>query len=106
MCRVIPRFRKDRTRPIVAESTYRFDDEIRISLPEGYVYPAGQSTDSSTTDFGNYTLDIKQDGQKLIVKTCITVNKGRFDISRKDDFAGFREKASKMLNKQIIIEKK
>ena len=102
----VPRFRKDRTRPIVAESTYRFDDEIRISLPEGYVYPAGQSTDSSTTDFGNYTLDIKQDGQKLIVKTCITVNKGRFDISRKDDFAGFREKVSKMLKKQIIVEKK
>jgi hypothetical protein len=101
-----PRFRKDRTRPIIAESTYRFDDEIRISLPEGYVYPAGQSADSSTTDFGSYTLDIKQDGQKLIIKTCITINKGRFDISRKDDFAGFREKASKMFRKQIIVEKK
>ena len=101
-----PRFRKDRTRPIIAESTYRFDDEIRIALPEGYVYPAGQSADSSTTDFGSYTLDIKQDGQKLIIKTCITINKGRFDISRKDDFAGFREKASKMFRKQIIVEKK
>ena len=101
-----PRFRKDRTRPIIAESTYRFDDEIRIALPEGYVYPAGQSADSSTTDFGSYTLDIKQDGQKLIIKTCITINKGRFDIGRKDDFAGFREKASKMFRKQIIVEKK
>ena len=78
----------------------------RITLPDGYVYPAGQNADTTKTDFGSYTLDIRQDGQKLIIKTSFTINKGRFDISRKDDFANFREKTSKMLRRLIIIEKK
>lgn len=102
----IPRFRKDRTRPIITENAYRLEDEIRITLPDGYVYPAGQNADATKTDFGSYTLDIRQDGQKLIIKTSFTINKGRFDISRKDDFANFREKTSKMLRRLIIIEKK
>ena len=102
----IPRFRKDRTRPIITENAYRLEDEIRITLPDGYVYPAGQNADTTKTDFGSYTLDIRQDGQKLIIKTSFTINKGRFDISRKDDFANFREKTSKMLRRLIIIEKK
>ena len=102
----IPRFRKDRTRPIITENAYRLEDEIRITLPDGYVYPAGQNADTTKTDFGSYTLDIRQDGQKLIIKTSFTINKGRFDICRKDDFANFREKTSKMLRRLIIIEKK
>ena len=102
----IPRFRKDRTRPIITENAYRLEDEIMITLPDGYVYPAGQNADTTKTDFGSYTLDIRQDGQKLIIKTSFTINKGRFDISRKDDFANFREKTSKMLRRLIIIEKK
>ena len=102
----IPRFRKDRTRPIITENAYRLEDEIRITLPDGYVYPAGQNADTTKTAFGSYTLDIRQDGQKLIIKTSFTINKGRFDISRKDDFANFREKTSKMLRRLIIIEKK
>ena len=102
----IPRFRKDRTRPIITENAYRLEDEIRITLPDGYVYPAGQNADTTKTDFGSYTLDIRQDGQKLIIKTSFTINKGRFDFSRKDDFANFREKTSKMLRRLIIIEKK
>ena len=102
----IPRFRKDRTRPIITENAYRLEDEIRITLPDGYVYPAGQNADTTKTDFGSYTLDIRQDGQKLIIKTSFTINKGRFNISRKDDFANFREKTSKMLRRLIIIEKK
>ena len=102
----IPRFRKDRTRPIITENAYRLEDEIRITLPDGYVYPASQNADTTKTDFGSYTLDIRQDGQKLIIKTSFTINKGRFDISRKDDFANFREKTSKMLRRLIIIEKK
>lgn len=102
----IPRFRKDRTRPIITENAYRLEDEIRITLPDGYVYPAGQNADTTKTDFGSYTLDIRQDGQKLVIKTSFTINKGRFDISRKDDFANFREKTSKMLRRLIIIEKK
>lgn len=102
----IPRFRKDRTRPIITENAYRLEDEIRITLPDGYVYPASQNADTTKTDFGSYTLDIRQDGQKLIIKTSFTINKGRFDFSRKDDFANFREKTSKMLRRLIIIEKK
>lgn len=102
----IPRFRKDRTRPIITENAYRLEDEIRITLPDGYVYPASQNADTTKTDFGSYTLDIRQDGQKLIIKTSFTINKGRFDICRKDDFANFREKTSKMLRRLIIIEKK
>lgn len=102
----IPRFRKDRTRPIITENAYRLEDEIRITLPDGYVYPASQNADTTKTDFGSYTLDIRQDGQKLIIKTSFTINKGRFDINRKDDFANFREKISKMLRRLIIIEKK
>lgn len=102
----IPRFRKDRTRPIITENAYRLEDEIRITLPDGYVYPAGQNADTTKTDFGSYALDIRQDGQKLIIKTSFTINKGRFDICRKDDFANFREKTSKMLRRLIIIEKK
>jgi hypothetical protein len=80
------------------------DDEIRISLPENCVFSAGQKTESSSTDFGSYSLDIKQEGQMLIIKTKVSVNKGRFDISRKKEFSDFREALSNMATRSIILE--
>ena len=99
-----PRFRNGRQRPIVVESSYSLDDEIRISLPENCVFSAGKKTESSSTDFGSYSLDIKQEGQKLIIKTKVSVNKGRFDISRKKEFSDFREALSNMTTRSIILE--
>lgn len=101
-----PRFRNDRKRPIIVRSAYTLNDEIRIALPEGYVYTVGEKKDTVSNEFGNYDLTIKQEGQMLLIKAKMQFQKGRFDISRKNDFVSFREKLSKLLNHSIILEKK
>ena len=101
-----PRFRNDRKRPIIVRSAYSLNDEIRITLPEGYVYTVGEKTDTASNEFGSYEVRIKQDGQTLLVKSTMRFHKGRFDISRKNDFVSFREKLSKLLTRSIILEKK
>lgn len=101
-----PRFRNDRKRPIIVRSAYSLNDEIRITLPEGYVYTVGEKTDTASNEFGSYEIRIKQDGQTLLVKSTMRFHKGRFDISRKNDFVSFREKLSKLLTRSIILEKK
>ena len=101
-----PRFRNDRKRPIILRSAYTLNDEIRITLPEGYVYAPGEKADSASTDFGSYSVSIKQEGQMLVVKTKVRFLKGRFDISRKKDFVSFRENLSKQLSQSIILDKK
>ena len=45
-------------------------------------------------------------GHKMMVKTNVRINKGRFDISRKEEFVSFREKLSKRLPGTIILDKK
>ena len=100
-----PRFRNGRKRPIIVDNAYSLNDEMRITLPEGFSYTPGATTNALTTDFGSYSLEISQDGQQLIIKTKVSITKGRYDISRKEDFKSFREKVSRMLRKQIILTK-
>ena len=101
-----PRFRKDRKRPIVVENSYSLLDEVRITLPEGYVFNGKEDSEEQTTDFGSYTWHVGVEGNIVTVTTKVTILKGKYGISRKDDFLAFREKLSKMLSKQIILDKK
>lgn len=100
-----PRFRAGRTRPIVVRQAYKVDDEIRILLPEGYAYSAGQSHDSVATDFGSYALSIEQQSRHLIIRTTVSILAGRFPASRKADFLAFREAIARMYDKRLILEK-
>lgn len=102
----VPRFRSDRKRPIIVRDAYSLNNEIRITLPDGYVYAPGEKADTASTDFGSYSLSIKQEGDVLVVKTNVRINKGRFDINRKEEFVSFREKLSKRLPGTIILDKK
>lgn len=100
-----PRFRNDRRRPIVVESSVAFNDTISIGLPEGYAYKSGDSADSQTTAFGSYAYSVKSEGNVLTIVTKVSLLKGRYDASEKDAFLAFRESISKMMQKKLILEK-
>ncbi len=101
----VPRFRADRQRPIVLESAYALNDEIRIAIPEGYTYTAGEMRDSVVTDFGSCTIHVRQEGRTVIVTGKSVAVKGHFDISRKEEFVAYREKLSKMSRRQIVLDR-
>ncbi len=100
-----PRFRKDRQRPIVVESSVAFNDTIRIEIPEGYAYKSGDTADSQTTVFGSYVYSVKLEGNVLTVVTNVCINKGNYAASEKDAFLAFRESIAKMMQKKLILEK-
>ena len=101
-----PRFRKDRQRPIVVESSVAFNDTLRITIPEGYAFKTGEIADSQSTAFGRYAYSAKQEGNLLTVITNVCINKGRYDATEKDAFLAFRESISKMVQKKLILEKR
>ena len=102
----VPRFRKDRKRPIVVENAYSLSDEVRITLPEGYTYDGEGDSEEQTSEFGSYSWKARKDGNAVVVTMKVSILKGRYDISKKDDFLAFREKVSKIFNRQFTIEKK
>lgn len=89
------------------ETPFAYQDiyEIEFEFPVGYKLseiPKGEKIDS---EFGNYTIDFKLNGEKLWVKRVLTINKGIYPKEKFSKYTEFRKKTANFDNIKILSTK-
>lgn len=103
----IPKRYKDRKQGLELLRGYVDEDEIFISLPEGYVLDTIPEPLIVESQFGSYksSLENAADGQLKYTRR-FTMNSGNFPKELYKDFRAFRRKIAKSDNQKVILVKK
>lgn len=102
----VPKKYKTREFPFEIERGYSNEDEIEISLPEGFNIEAKPNDNEITTEFGTYKIEfITAENNKIICKRKLTIKKGFFESSKYENYRKFRETIARTDNSKILITK-
>lgn len=102
----VPKKYKTREFPFEIERGYSNEDEIEISLPEGFSIEAKPNDNEITTEFGSYKIEfITAENNKIICKRKLTIKKGFFESSKYENYRKFRETIARTDNSKILISK-
>lgn len=102
----VPKKYKTREFPFEIERGYSNEDEIEISLPEGFSIEAKPNDNEITTEFGSYKIEfITAENNKIICKRKLTIKKGFFESSKYENYRKFRETIARTDNSKILITK-
>ncbi|MCZ8089999.1 DUF3857 domain-containing protein [Flavobacterium sp.] len=102
----VPKKYKTREFPFEIERGYSNEDEIEISLPEGFSVEAKPNDNEITNEFGSYKIEfITAENNKIICKRKLTIKKGFFESSKYENYRKFRETIARTDNSKILITK-
>ena len=101
-----PRFRNERTSPIVIDNSYSYCDTVRISIPDDMKIEALPNPLKEESEFGSFSFAAVPQGNVVTVVSTMECRKGKHDISKKDDFLKYMEKRSKAYGATIVLVKK
>lgn len=102
----VPKKYKNRELPFEIDRGYTDEDEILITLPDGYSIEAKPSNVELTTEFGSYKIEFSAtDNKKMICKRKLIINKGFYENTKFESYRKFRETIAKTDNSKMIISK-
>jgi len=102
----VPKKYKTREFPFEIERGYSNEDEIEISLPEGFSVEAKPNNNEIINEFGSYKIEfITAENNKIICKRKLTIKKGFFESSKYENYRKFRETIARTDNSKILISK-
>lgn len=102
----VPKKHRTRELPFEIERGYTNEEEITITLPEGFVVEAKPSGIELITEFGIYKIDfIILDNKNIICKRKLIINKGFYESSKFESYRKFRETIAKTDNSKVVISK-
>jgi hypothetical protein len=102
----VPKKYKTREFPFEIERGYSNEDEIEVTLPEGFSIEAKPNNNEITTEFGSYKIEfITTENNKIICKRKLTIKKGFFESSKYENYRKFRETIARTDNSKILISK-
>lgn len=102
----VPKKYKTREFPFEIERGYSNEDEIEITLPEGFSIEAKPNNNEIITEFGSYKIEfITAENNKIICKRKLTIKKGFFESSKYENYRKFRETIARTDNSKILITK-
>lgn len=102
----VPKKYKTREFPFEIERGYSNEDEIEITLPEGFSIEAKPNNNEVATEFGSYKIEfITAENNKIICKRKLTIKKGFFESSKYENYRKFRETIARTDNSKILITK-
>ena len=102
----VPKKYKTREFPFEIERGYSNEDEIEITLPEGFSIEAKPNNNEIATEFGSYKIEfITAENNKIICKRKLTIKKGFFESSKYENYRKFRETIARTDNSKILITK-
>lgn len=102
----VPKKYKNREFPFEIERGYSNEDEIEISLPEGFSVEAKPNNNEIINEFGSYKIEfITAENNKIICKRKLTIKKGFFESSKYENYRKFRETIARTDNSKILITK-
>lgn len=91
--------------PLSLPFSYQDIYETEFVLPSGYKVAEKPMPIALSSEFGNYNLDFKVDGNKIFVNRKITISKGNFPKEKFKAYADFRKKTANFDNMKILISK-
>ncbi len=95
-----------RTRDIVLPGDILRTDTIQMTIPTGYVpesIPKSQVTAADGT-FGEYSVDIRSEGNTIYVIQRIHIKKGRYPASAVDEFRAFFKNMEKEWGRRAVFK--
>lgn len=102
----VPKKYKTREFPFEIERGYSNEDEIEVTLPEGFSIEAKPNNNEIITEFGSYKIEfITAENNKIICKRKLTIKKGFFESSKYENYRKFRETIARTDNSKILITK-
>ncbi|WP_228778777.1 DUF3857 domain-containing protein [Flavobacterium sp. J49] len=102
----VPKKYKTREFPFEVIRGYTDEDEIEISIPEGYVFEAKPNNAELKTEFGEYKMEfISVNPKTIICKRKLIIKKGFYESAKYESYRKFRETIAKLDNSKTVISK-
>lgn len=99
---------KDENRTLPLEILYGYTDSYEFSyiIPPGFITGKLPEDILFTSEFGNYTLFFKEEGNKIVVKRKLVINKGIYSKEKFNEYVKFMNIIYKFDNTKINLIKK
>ncbi len=102
----VPKKYKTREFPFQMQRGYTSEEEIEITIPEGYSVEAKPNGIEQETEFGYYKIEFNTiSPNKILCKRKLVIKKGFYDKSKYESYRKFRETIAKTDNSRIVITK-
>lgn len=102
----VPKKYKNRELPFEIDRGYTDEDEILVTLPEGYSIEAKPSNVELSTEFGSYEIKfISADNKSMLCKRKLILFKGLYENTKFESYRKFRETIAKTDNSKMLISK-
>lgn len=100
-------YKTDESRELPFEIGQSYEDEYEISfsLPNGYKIEETPENINLKSEYGFYTLNFVKNGEEIIVKRTIQINKGAYPKEKYNEYVNFIKKTINMDNSKILITK-
>lgn len=102
----VPKKYRTREFPFEMDRGYTNEDEIEITIPEGYIVEAKPNGLEQETEFGYYKIEFNTlSPSKILCKRKLVIKKGVYEKSKYESYRKFRETIAKTDNSKIVITK-
>jgi len=101
----LPSSNSERIRDIQVLRDKIYEDEIVITIPEGFAVDVLPEPTSVKNEFGELRFSIEKSASAIIYKRYLKINKGRFPSSAFKDIHKFYSIAEKADNTKIVAKK-
>ena len=103
----VPQRYRSRKNPFEISRGFYDEDEIEVTIPEGFKLDAKPENTELKDKFGVYKMEIVVvSPNKLLYKRSLLINKGFYDKSEYENYRKFREQIAKIDNSKIVLTKK
>lgn len=102
----VPKKYRTREFPFEMDRGYTNEDEIEITIPDGYKVEAKPNGLEENNEFGYYKIEFNAiSPSKILCKRKLVLKKGLYDKSKYETYRKFRETIAKTDNSRIVITK-
>lgn len=102
----VPKKYRTREFPFEMDRGYTNEDEIEITIPDGYIIEAKPNGLEENNEYGSYKIEFNSMGQnKIICKRKLVLKKGLYNKSKYESYRKFRETIARTDNSKIVITK-
>jgi hypothetical protein len=95
----------DRRTPVDIEESSCYYDEITLQLPNGYSVEHSPEAKTISSEFGSYITTIEPNGNGLIIKQTLKLNKAVYPKEKYTDFIAFLNSIADANKGKVIVKK-
>ena len=101
----VPNNAAEREEDIWLEMGYLDEDDITLTIPEGYTIEACPKNVSIEQSFASFSFSLQRDDKTIHIKNRLLMRSGAFDKSLFPQLSDFLQSISNIYNQKIILKK-